>query len=254
VAGLSRDDFRLTENGRPVDIEYFATEADAGVALAFMLDLSGSMRQENKLEMAKRTIAAFVNSLGKDDQYGLIGFADQQVTWITDFMSDKATFLARLDVQHGYGQTALFDALAAAPTLVQEQLPARKAIVLFSDGVDNFSEMDALRAVQHARQASVPIYAISFLPAPLEMLSQARKDAVYTLERFARETGGRAFTIEQPPDLPAAIQRIQTDLRHQYLIGFQPPGREGNDFRRIRIETRKSNLRVQCRTGYSLGS
>ena len=254
VAGLSRDDFRLTENGRPVDIEFFASENDAGVAIAFMIDLSGSMRQEDKLETAKRTIAAFVDTLGPGDQFGLIGFADKQVTWITDFTSDKAMFLQRLNVQRGYGQTALFDALAAAPTLVKEQIPARKAIVLFSDGLDNTSEMEALTAVQVARQASVPIYTISFLPAPLEMLSSAKKEAMSIMERFARETGGRSFAVETPPDLPAAIRRIQTDLRHQYVIGFQPPEKEGKAFRRIRIETRKSKLVVRCRTGYYLGS
>lgn len=254
VAGLSRDDFRLSENGRPVNIEFFATEANAPVAIAFLLDLSGSMRQEGKLDSAKNAIRAFVEALGPEDQFGLIGFADEQVTWITDFTSDKAMFGRRLDVQQGFGQTALFDALAASPGLVQEQLPARKAIVLFSDGLDNNSELGALRAVQTARQASVPIYAISFLPAPLEMLSQVKKEAVQILERFARETGGRAFSIETPPDLPAAVQRIQSDLRHQYVIGFQPPPREGQDFHRIRLETRKAKLRVQCRAGYYLGS
>jgi Ca-activated chloride channel family protein len=254
VAGLSRDDFRLSENGKPIDIEFFATEANAPVAIAFLLDLSGSMRQEGKLQSAKNAIHSFINALGPEDQYGLIGFADEQVTWITDFTSDAALFKRRLDVQQGFGQTALFDALAASPGLVQEQLPARKAIVLFSDGLDNHSDLDALRAVQTARQASVPIYAISFLPAPLQMLSQAKKEAVQILERFARETGGRAFTIETPPDLPAAVQRIQTDLRHQYVIGFQPPPREGDQFRRIRLETRKAKLRVQCRAGYYLGS
>jgi Ca-activated chloride channel homolog len=254
VAGLSRDDFRLSENGRPIDIEFFATEANAPVAIAFLLDLSGSMRQEGKLDSAKNAINAFVNSLGPEDQFGLIGFADEQVTWITDFTSNVEMFRTRLDVQTGFGQTALFDALAASPSLVQEQLPARKAIVLFSDGLDNHSDLDALKAVHTARQASVPIYAISFLPAPLEMLSHAKKEAVQILERFARETGGRAFTIENPPDLPAAMQRIQSDLRHQYVIGFQPPPRDGQEFRRIRLETRKAKLRVQCRAGYYLGS
>ncbi len=250
VGGLSRDDFLLKEEGRVIPIEYFATEKDAPVAIAFVLDVSGSMRQEEKIQAAKDSMNTFVDALRGSDRFGLIAFADDQVAWIADFSSDKADFRRRLEVQKALGQTALFDALAACPRLVDEEIQARKAIVLFSDGLDNASHLDALRAVEIARRASVPIYAISFIPAPVDLLGEEKRDALRMLARFARETGGRDFTVRVPEDLTEAMDRIQADLRHQYVIGFEPPPRPGAAYRRIRLETTRSRLKVRARTGY----
>src|SRR4030095_2298430 len=88
VAGLKLEDFSLTVDGQPKEIEFFATESNAPVALAFLLDLSGSMRQPGKLDAAKQAIHSLIDSLDPEDQFGLIGFADHQVTWITEFASD----------------------------------------------------------------------------------------------------------------------------------------------------------------------
>ncbi len=250
VGGLKRGDFRLTEDGKSIPIEYFATEAEAPVAIAFVLDVSGSMRQEGKLDAAKRAIGAFVDTLRPRDTFGLIAFADAQVTWITDFTTNRAVFKKRLGVQEALGQTALFDALAACPRLVDEGVQSRKAIVLFSDGLDNASHTDAQRAIELARRASVPIYAISFIPAPVELLGQEKRDALLVLGGFARETGGHDYAVRNPEELGVAIAKIQQELRHQYVIGFEPMSRKGAAYRRIRLETNRGGLRVRCRTGY----
>jgi len=249
--GLKAQDFRLTVDGDPRKIDFFATESNAPVAIAFLLDLSGSMRLQGKLQAAKDEIRSFVNMLGPEDRSGLIGFADDQVTWITEFTSDIALFKRRLEVQEGFGRTALYDALAASPRLVDEGVQARKAIILFTDGLDNASRMPALSAMQAARQVSVPIYAISFLHVPPDMLSMESREALQLLERFCRETGGRPFTVQKPDDLRAAVASIQSDLRLQYVIGFQPGVHEITaTFRRIRLETVRPGLRVRCRAGY----
>jgi VWFA-related protein len=250
VGGLKREHFRLTQDGKPIPIEYFATEADAPVAIAFVLDVSGSMRQEERLDAAKRAIGGFVDVLRKRDTFGLIAFADAQVTWITEFTADRAVFKKRLGVQEALGQTALFDALAACPRMVDAEIQARKAIVLFSDGLDNASQLEAQRAIQLARQASVPIYAISFIPTPVELLSKERQDGLRLLAGFARETGGRDYAVRSRDELGAAMTQIQQDLRHQYVIGFEPPPRRGAAYRRIILETTRGGLRVRCRTGY----
>ena len=254
VAGLTAGDFSLTVDGEPKAIEFFATESNAPVALAFLLDLSGSMRQPGKLDAAKEAIHSLVDILDAEDQFGLIGFADNQVTWITEFTSDAATFKKRLDVQTGYGQTALYDALAASPRLVDEQLQTRKAIILFTDGLDNASGMPPLQAVQVARQVSVPIYAVNFLQAAPEMLSTESREALLLLARFCRETGGQLITIQKPVELAAAMAGIQNDLRLQYVLGFQQEADNGSEgFRRIRLATNRSRLSVRCRSGYYPG-
>ena len=250
VGGLSQEDFRLSEEGHSIPIEFFATEANAPVAIAFVLDVSGSMREEGKLGAAKSAVESFVDVLHPEDRFGLIAFADAQVSWITEFTSDKADFKRRLGIQEALGQTALFDALAACPELVDEESQARKAIVLFSDGLDNASRLDAQRAFEIARRASVPIYAISFIPAAVEFLSPDKQDALTVLEGFSTETGGRDFMVQNPGELGAAMDRILLDLRHQYVIGFEPPPRSDSAYRRILLETTRTRLRVRARAGY----
>jgi len=253
--GLKREDFSLFEENRPQEIEFFATESEAPIALAFLLDISGSMRQPGKLDASQEAIGSFVDALGGRDRFGLICFADHQVAWITPYITDRALFKLRLGAQRAYGQTALYDALAASPRLADEDIQARKAIVLFTDGLDNSSDLPPLEAVRLARQVSVPIYTVSFIPSERGLLSEDSRTSLLLLERFSRETGGALFTIRHPEDLQEAIGRIQQDLRSQYVIGFSPDsGGSKRAFRHIRIETRHSKLRVRTRTGYTLGS
>ncbi|MCI0409101.1 MAG: VWA domain-containing protein, partial [Acidobacteria bacterium] len=115
VLNLTRDDFMLFDEDQPREIEFFASESEAPIALAFLLDVSGSMRQPGKLDSAKSAIGSFLDVLGMKDRFGLICFADSQVAWVTPFTSDAVMFRLRLGVQEAYGQTALYDALAATP-------------------------------------------------------------------------------------------------------------------------------------------
>lgn len=253
IPGLEQRDFRLTVDGHPRSIEYFATESNVPIAVAFLLDLSGSMRQESKLPEALAAIASFVDTMGPADRFGLIGFADEQVTWITEFTSDKGWFKKRLGVQRAYGQSAIYDALAACPKLVDDTPEARKAIVLLTDGLDNASLLAPLQAMQIARHVPVPIYTVGFTSQPPEMLSRENRDAITLVERFSRETGGVLLPVRSPDALRGAVERIRQDLRSQYVIGFEPEGSERNRFQRIQLETTSKRHRVRCRTGYYPG-
>jgi Ca-activated chloride channel family protein len=251
VRGLEADDFSLFENAEPQSIRYFSSDTTEPVSIAFMLDLSGSMRQLDKLVHAKESIRFFVDALEPEDQFALIGFADKQVVWITDFTRDRERFLLRLSVQEGYGQTALHDAVAAAPGLVDEKLGGRKAIVLITDGVDNFSQLDQQVALDLARQVHVPIYAIGFMSVDPNHLPKDTVETNFkTLHTIAEETGGRVFAVHDPAELKEAINTIDDELRFQYMIGYYPSqsASEG-EFRRVQLEVSK-RLAVRTRSGY----
>jgi Ca-activated chloride channel family protein len=251
VRGLEAGDFRLTDAGSPRDIAFLATEEDLPIAVAFLLDVSGSMGLGDRLDRAKGAIRAFVDELGPDDTFGLIGFADDQVTWITEFTSDRDRFLRRLDVQEGAGRTALYDALAASPGLVADEIEGRKAIVLITDGLDNASGLPMLKAVWIARQVRVPIYTLNFLPMREKLLPRRVRDSVRLLDRFSTETGGSLFPVYASDELARAVARIQEELRFQYVLGFHPgAGEDDGRFRPIRLETWKKGLDVRTRRGY----
>ena len=253
VTGLKAEDFKLTDEHVAQQIKYFSVESDEPVAIAFVLDVSGSMRQSGKIESAKEAIRFFVDQLRPQDRFALICFADNQVSWVTEFTSDHQRFLERLMVQEGYGQTALNDAVAAIPQLVDESTTGRKAIVLITDGVDNASKLTTEQAVVTARKVEVPIFTVGFSSLPWENPGRA-KDLGFNmavLQLFADETGGDLFVVQDPDELKEAVNRISTDLRHQYLIGYSPGlERWDGSFRSIELLARNGRYVVRTRKGY----
>lgn len=251
VRGLTAEDFLLFEDDAPRPIDFFATEEELPIALAFVLDVSGSMEFRGRLGDSKEIIGAFVENLRSEDRMGLICFADEQVTWVTEFTDDRERFMRRLDVQKGHGPTALYDALAASPHLVDAKTRERKAIVLLTDGLDNASRLTQLEAIWLARRVPVPIYTINFIRMKESLLPRAARQNLRLLERFSTETGGASFAVHSPRELTEAVKRIEAELTFQYVIGYYPPkeDREGI-FRRIRLEASRKSLEVRTRRGY----
>ena len=253
VQDLRSQDFRLFEDQAPQKIEFFSVEGNEPISIAFLLDISGSMRQSGKLESAKDAVRYLVENLRRGDRFALVCFADEQVSWVTEFTSDKTLFLERLDVQEGYGQTALNDAVAAAPELVDLKTKGRKAIVLITDGVDNASKLTPSQAAGLAAKVDVPIYTLGFtaLPESLRPKNENPHGSLAMLRGFSDWTGGALFAVHDPDEMKEAVSQIDQELRHQYLLGYYPSGSKWDGgFRRIQLETTRSRLVVRARKGY----
>ena len=252
IRDLSKDDFRLFDDQQPQDIRYFASEAAEPISVAFVLDVSGSMRQMDKMDHAKEAIRFFVDQLRPDDRFALICFADDQVAWVTEFTGDRWLFLRRLGVQEGYGQTGLNDAIAAAPGLVDAGTKGRKAIVLITDGVDNHSRLSIEEAVETARRVSVPMYTIGFMSVSEKMLPKGTvRTNLEVLRYVSDETGGHLFAVHDPMELKEAVAQVDAELRHQYVLGYYPEADKfDGSFHEIRVETDKRRLVVRSRKGY----
>jgi VWFA-related protein len=249
--GLQAADFSVREDGLPQTISVFAAEENAPVSLVFLLDLSSSMKLRGQLDDAKWAIGTFLENVDLRDRFGLIGFTQDQVAWITSPTADRSVFLRRLDVQEAAGQTALYDALAASPRLVDERAEGRRAIVLFTDGLDNASQLPMLEAVQLARRVHVPIYAMTFVPYDQDVLPPRILASLAILEQFVSETGGAIFPVHDREDLALAVTRVQAEVRFQYVIGYYPTPREWDgSFRRVELRTDRKRLDVRTRRGY----
>ena len=252
VRGLTKERFQILEDTIPQKIEFFSSETTEPIHIAFLLDVSGSMRQIGKLQAAKEAIRYFVEALRPEDRFALVCFADDQVAWVTEFTSDRKTFLARLDVQRGYGKSAIFDAVAATPKLVDEKIKGKKAIVMISDGVDNASELSNWEALRLARQVNVPIYALGFTGLRKELrLEGTTAINLRLMATFARETGGMLFGVHDPAELKEAVAEIEGELRLQYMIGYYPNRRQWDGhFRRVDLTTKDPDHSVRTRKGY----
>ncbi|HZE88484.1 MAG TPA: VWA domain-containing protein, partial [Verrucomicrobiae bacterium] len=238
-------------------ISVFGSSADQPVRVAFLLDVSGSMEILGKLARAKEAIRRFAASLLPHDEIALLIFADGQVVVKLGFNSDREALARTLDGIDAYGRTALHDALAEAPFLLSATEAGRKALVILTDGVDNASTISNTEAIEMARRAPVPIFAIGLADQPLDLRPEPRRDGrdrplFETLTEFTAGTGGELMTVFSPAEIQEAVERLDRRLRGQYIVGYAPgPSGDLAGFHRIEVTTRDKRHRVMTRKGYT---
>ena len=256
VLGLKKDDFQISENQIPQKIDYFDMSRSEPVSIAFLLDVSGSMRLMDKIGEAREAVRFFLSNLRDNDRASLITFADGEVDPVAPMGTRPDILMAHLLAVKAYGQTALNDAIAAAPGAISDDDPGRKAIILVTDGIDNASRLSLPEATSAASRTDVPIYTIGFSTSSLPQGTgepEAGSNAA-VLKRISVDTGGRYYSIEDPDDLKEAILSIEGELRTQYVLGYTPPNaRCDGTFRKIDLKVAKDRYHVRTRKGYVAG-
>ena len=166
-----------------------------------------------------------------------------------DFTDDVKLLSAGVHKLQDGGGTALYDAIyhACKDKFLKDRPdhPARKAIVIVSDGEDNQSEITRAQAIEMAQRSEVIIYAISTDDSGLIL----RGDKV--LEQLAEATGGRAFFPFKMKDITHSFAAIEDELRSQYIVSYKPADFDADGrFRSIEISALKKDLQVRARKGY----
>jgi Ca-activated chloride channel family protein len=250
VAGLSPDDITLFEDGVPQPISLFAQE-EWPIRLQVMLDASGSMNVA--LPVAKRAAQRLLRTLRPGDEAEVAQFS-RSLRVLQESTGDLAALERAVDEVSALGDTALYNALYVT---LKDQARSRnademqrRAIVVLSDGEDTASMVDDEQLIDLARRSGVVIYAIGLLTPPVPG-QPAPTVPTYVLTALARESGGRAYFPRSLAELDGAYDRIASELRTLYGVGYVPlnPSADGR-FRRIAIRTRQPNLQVRTRTGY----
>jgi VWFA-related protein len=209
VAGLDTTAFELLEDGKSIAGAQVAAVADSQepIAVALVVDISGSMNEGGKLDGAKSAGRALLDALGRRDSAALISFADD-VKVAHGFTSDTAALKSALDGLVGKGDTALYDALGQSALLMQALPQPRKVIVLLSDGADTASTRPIANGIDAAQQSRSVVFAVG-------LGKDVRRDV---LDGIARETGGHAQYVEGVDDLTGAFHSIADQLRHHYVV------------------------------------
>lgn len=267
VPNLTKDDFIVTEDGKPQEIRYFARETELPLTMGLLVDVSRSQR--NLIEVEKSAADQFFNSvLRKKDMAFIISFGEE-AELLQDLTSSPAllrTGLEELQVKapvsglhpgpvptiHKPRGTVLFDAvyLAAREKLAREV--GRKVMVLITDGVDMGSRMSRDQAIEAAHKADAVIYAIYYVDHSAYGGWGAPSDS--DLKRMAEQTGGRVYKVGRKQSLADVFRELQEEMRSQYAIGYTPSNSERDgSFRRIEVRTRDKSLKVRARKGYYAG-
>ena len=253
VEGLEKKDFRVRVEGITVDVDTFERDDNAPVSFAFLVDTSGSMRLADKLEHAKAAVRHIVSQRRRGDDFALLAFAEDEVRMVDDFSSDPTRLLRDLDRLEASGGTALFDAVAATPSRMVAGRNGKRAIVLFTDGVDNSSRLTSVEMAEILQQVSIPVYAVGMKNAAFDRLTEEerRELALDNLKILASSSGGLMLLAGGDEDLRPMAAKINSEVRKQYLLGFAPSGRGDPKYRIIMVSVaRPGTWVVRARRGY----
>ncbi len=185
VSGLTKDDFELTEDGRPETIKYLNIDTNLPLTLGLLVDTSGSMR--DALDRERSASKSFLDQmLAKPQDKAFLLHFDSEVELLQDLTASKdklQTALNQLgptsdhlsssgdpDDQQGnggsarrrHGGTTLYDAIYLASDDLMRKQQGRKALIVLSDGEDRGSKETLGTAIEAAQRAETVVYAIYF--------------------------------------------------------------------------------------------
>jgi VWFA-related protein len=317
VASLDKNDFTLTEDGRPQNIKSFTHEANLPYKIGLLVDTSRSV--SGALENERKAGGMFVDAMlpaeprPKDPDEAFLIHFDRQVELLEDFTTSRekmhheldsmsATQQKRDDSQgpettgdererptNRRGGTQLYDAIFLASDELMKHKDGRKALVVFSDGVDRGSKDTMNDAIDAADRANVVIYTIYFkgeenrnsnfgypgnnrhggmgypgggggypgggggYPGGGQGRGESKPavDGKKIMAQIADRTGGHAYEAKKREDLDAIYKLIAEELRNQYLLTYTPD-KVDNDggYHKVLLKASKSDLTVTTRQGY----
>ncbi len=149
----------------------------------------------------------------------------------------------------------LHDAVYLAANELLKKETGRKALLLLGDGVDDGSQATLHEALEAAHRSDVIIYSIAVVDRRFHTdYCRERRECFHgasVLKKLSEETGGRVIEVSHARDTAAAFQEIGEELRTQYFLGYTPSNRDHDgSYRKIRLQARGGNYKVQARRGY----
>jgi VWFA-related protein len=263
IPGLSKDDFELTEDGAPQTIAYFSQDASEPLSLGVAVDTSIS--QERLLSTEQQAAKGFVSSVLQRGDQGFVMSFDVDVKLLRDFTNAPPELAHAIDSAQinetgksilpdagtPMGGTHLYDAVYLASNELMKTRVGRKVLVLVTDGEDQGSKVGLQKTIEAAENADVIVYSIVVSDAEFYTLLGASYHGSASVQKLARETGGRTIRVKSLGQIGDAFQQIAGELRAQYRLGYTPLNlRHDGSFRHIQVKVRGHNYAVRARTGY----
>jgi Ca-activated chloride channel family protein len=252
VQDLTARDFEIVDEGEVRPISDFRV-SPAGVSVALLFDVSGSM--EHSLSSAREAATHLLSWLDPQDEAAVFTF-DTRLLEVAPFTSGLRTLPGSMSTVTPFGATSLHDAIARMAERVATREGRRRAIVVFTDGLDNASRLAPSDASGIASSIDVPVYLFLAVPSidnPGTDFSTGHGRALLAgpLGHLAAWTGGHVFVASTPASRSLAARQIVDELRHQYLIAFESSGRSG--WHPLVVRARNKDLIVRARSGYMAG-
>ncbi|HEX6126570.1 MAG TPA: VWA domain-containing protein [Pyrinomonadaceae bacterium] len=282
ISGLQQKDFKIFENGIEQKVDYFQS-VEQPFTVVLMIDVSPSTAF--RMDEIHDGAIAFVNQLRANDRVMVVAF-DETYRVLCRPTNDRRLLRdAIYQAQFGDG-TSLYDAVDAVINRELASIPGRKAVVLFTDGVDTTSRRSNYQStVADVEEVDALFYPIRYntqrgtfggggrrrgdiddwigiiLGGGVQiggggMGSSSREYAtgLRYLETLAANSGGRKFEADSVSNLEASFAGIAEELRRQYSLGYYPDkvGQVG-ERRRISVRVTRPDVIVKAKNTYVFG-
>ena len=282
VTDLKKEDFQVFEDGVAQEISGFAS-TDEPISVVLALDTSGSTEQ--KLARIQDEAIHFVNLLHPDDSVAIMSFA-QDVNLLEDFTIDRDRNAYGIKETRPGGWTVLYEAVWLALEDVLKPVQERKALVLFTDGVDTASRKASQKeTLELAKETRATVYSVYFnterdlytrqpgptvggIPLPGGPSIIRSGPPIYGpggpgsttveymagreyLKKLGEFSGGAVFDALQMDDLGPTFEQIAKELASQYSIGYYSTNakRDGK-FRKVEVKITKPGMVARTKKGY----
>ena len=260
VPTLGKDDFALSEDGRPQTIRYFASETDLPLIIGLMVDTSGSQRKV--LDAERAACYHFLDQVVRPnkDRVFIVQFdsavqVKQPLTNSLKKLDDALDYVDSETMQqlriHEGGGTLLYDAITKVSDDILKKETGRKAVIVLTDGVDVGSYGSLPDCIEAAQRADTLIYTILYSDPGAYGLLGGGRDGRKVLEQMSAETGGGFFEVSKKLSVEQVFQVIEEELRTQYSIGYvSDKPVTVPEFRKIQLTAKQKGLVVRTRQRY----
>lgn len=244
VSGLKNEEFKVFEDGKEQQIEFFESQKTPFAAV-ILIDTSGSM--EERIALANSAAINFLDGLREDDNVAIYNF-DSKVSMVQDFSNLRDITPKVFDLK-AKGMTVLNDGIYEAALLLGKRPEKRRAIIVLSDGADTQSRRTSTKALKAALQAEATIYTVDM--SRVDDNSREKMQNQKILQNFAKKSGGKFIETPGGRQLREAFENIVNELGNQYTFGYQPTNTKTDGrWREIEVRISRPNLYIRTRDGY----
>ena len=216
VLDLTANDFEIVERGDVRPIKHFSLQREP-LVLGIAVDRSSSIHPVRK--QMDRAAAQLLERLDSNDEAFLITFAESSEVNVAVTKEHKNIAPAMRKVERAFG-TRFYDVTIDSMRYLAAIPPARKALVVFSDGADHYSSNSFAEVLDLAKRYAYPIYFFGYVGDDSRTWTEeGRREIRLRFEEIAAITGVKAFFPTKNADCSRFAQDILNGVGYSYRIG-----------------------------------
>lgn len=244
VKGLKKENFRLYENNKPMEISYFSDE-NSPMSVGFLIDASRAMGVG--IDWCRESALAFIEKSNSENEYFTTAFS-KEVNLVLDF-ADAAETEKIISASPYFtntpkrGQTALYEAIKSGIENLSKAKNRRRVLFILSSGSSNYSSSVDYKEVEKlVRERNITVY-------PVNCRASYPGDGIYLTE-LAEISGAKLFYLgnKEPIEYDSKFysnreyfklrfSKLAEQMQNQYVIGFKPNlESKDNKWRKLEIK------------------